>query len=176
MLTPANVEQLHDKARSSAAKTTQQEIEELGWPVAVKTEKYSKSMLHIEVGVLKAANAAKAKHFCELIDYLFLRSQRIAWLWNFILSASGGSPGGDRSAASSLALDVYCEGAELVLLTWVSWQLHPQLQSSTGSNKPEYVYVVMTLLFKDLHKLRSEMHERKFSLSTSIRLSMQSLR
>nr|CDJ95504.1 Hypothetical protein CBG13774 [Haemonchus contortus] len=83
-------------------------------PVAVKTEKYSKSMLHIEVGVLKAANAAKAKHFCELIDY--------------------------------------------------------------GSNKPEYVYVVMTLLFKDLHKLRSEMHERKFTLSTSIRIAMQALR
>ncbi|VDL76511.1 unnamed protein product [Nippostrongylus brasiliensis] len=39
-------------------------------PVAVKTEKYSKSMLHIEVGVLKAANAARAKHFCELIDYV----------------------------------------------------------------------------------------------------------
>ncbi|WKY04023.1 hypothetical protein Q1695_005196 [Nippostrongylus brasiliensis] len=74
-------------------------------PVAVKTEKYSKSMLHIEVGVLKAANAARAKHFCELIDY--------------------------------------------------------------GSNKPEYVYVVMTLLFKDLHKLRSEAPEKRFSLSTS---------
>ncbi|KAK5985248.1 Serine/threonine-protein kinase, partial [Trichostrongylus colubriformis] len=83
-------------------------------PVAVKTEKYSKSMLHIEVAVLKAANAAKAKHFCELIDY--------------------------------------------------------------GSNKPEYVYVVMTLLFKDLHKLRSEMHEKKFTPGTSIRLSLQSLR
>ncbi|CAJ0601171.1 unnamed protein product [Cylicocyclus nassatus] len=83
-------------------------------PVAVKTEKYSKSMLHIEVGVLKAANAAKAKHFCELIDY--------------------------------------------------------------GSNKPDYVYVVMTLLYKDLHKLRSEMPNRKFHLSTSLRLAMQALK
>ncbi|KAL6740380.1 hypothetical protein Aduo_013739 [Ancylostoma duodenale] len=82
--------------------------------VAVKTEKYSKSMLHIEVGVLKAANAAKAKHFCELIDY--------------------------------------------------------------GSNKPDYVYVVMTLLFKDLHKLRSEMPDRRFGPSTSLRLSMQALK
>lgn len=40
--------------------------------MAVKTERYSKSMLHIEVGVLKAANAAKAKHFCDLIDYVGL--------------------------------------------------------------------------------------------------------
>ncbi|ETN75998.1 hypothetical protein RB195_001574 [Necator americanus] len=82
--------------------------------VAVKTEKYSKSMLHIEVGVLKAANAAKAKHFCELIDY--------------------------------------------------------------GSNKPDYVYVVMTLLYKDLHKLRSEMPGRRFGISTSLRLSMQAIK
>ncbi|KJH45966.1 hypothetical protein DICVIV_07967 [Dictyocaulus viviparus] len=82
--------------------------------VAVKTEKYSKSMLHVEVGVLKAAKAAKAKHFCELIDY--------------------------------------------------------------GSNKPDYVYMVMTLLFKDLHKLRSEMPDRRFSMSTSIRLSMQAMK
>ncbi|VDO27022.1 unnamed protein product [Haemonchus placei] len=37
--------------------------------IAVKTEKYSKSMLHIEVNVLKAANAAKCKHFCQLYDY-----------------------------------------------------------------------------------------------------------
>ncbi|KHJ82876.1 hypothetical protein OESDEN_17429 [Oesophagostomum dentatum] len=71
-------------------------------------------MLHIEVGVLKAANAAKAKHICELIDY--------------------------------------------------------------GSSKPDYVFVVMTLLFKDLHKLRSEMPDRRFGLSTSLRLSMQALR
>ncbi|KHJ93234.1 hypothetical protein OESDEN_06859 [Oesophagostomum dentatum] len=79
--------------------------------IAVKTEKYSKSMLHIEVNVLKAANAAKCKHFCQLYDY--------------------------------------------------------------GTCKPDYVYVVMTLLHKDLHKLRAEMPERKFSFSTSLRLAMQ---
>uniref|UniRef100_A0A1I7XUC3 Protein kinase domain-containing protein n=1 Tax=Heterorhabditis bacteriophora TaxID=37862 RepID=A0A1I7XUC3_HETBA len=82
--------------------------------IAVKTEKYSKSMLHIEVNVLKAANAAKAKHFCDLIDY--------------------------------------------------------------GSNKPDYVFMVMTLLYKDLHKLRSEMPERRFGISTALRLGMQAFR
>ncbi|VDM60327.1 unnamed protein product [Angiostrongylus costaricensis] len=82
--------------------------------VAVKTEKFSKSMLHIDVGVLKAAKAAKARHFCELIDY--------------------------------------------------------------GSNKPDYVYMVMTLLYKDLHKLRNEMPDKRFTISTSLRVSMQSLK
>ena len=38
--------------------------------VAVKTEKYSHSQIHIEVVVLKATNAAKCKHFCELIAYV----------------------------------------------------------------------------------------------------------
>ncbi|KAK6730752.1 hypothetical protein RB195_007305 [Necator americanus] len=79
--------------------------------LAVKTEKYSKSMLHIEVNVLKAANAAKCKHFCQLYDY--------------------------------------------------------------GTCKPDYVYVVMTLLHKDLHKLRADMPDRKFTFSTSLRLAMQ---
>ncbi|KAE9416557.1 hypothetical protein Angca_007479, partial [Angiostrongylus cantonensis] len=79
--------------------------------VAVKTEKYSKSMLHIEVNVLKAANAANCKHFCQLYDY--------------------------------------------------------------GTCKPDYVYVVMTLLYKDLHKLRSELPDRKFSFSTALRLAIQ---
>ncbi|KAK6026409.1 hypothetical protein OSTOST_07645, partial [Ostertagia ostertagi] len=79
--------------------------------IAVKTEKYSKSMLHIEVNVLKAANAAKCKHFCQLYDY--------------------------------------------------------------GTCKPDYVYVAMTLLYKDLHKLRADMPERKFSFSTALRLAMQ---
>uniref|UniRef100_A0A0K0D3U8 Protein kinase domain-containing protein n=1 Tax=Angiostrongylus cantonensis TaxID=6313 RepID=A0A0K0D3U8_ANGCA len=82
--------------------------------VAVKTEKFSRSMLHIDVGVLKAAKAAKARHFCDLIDY--------------------------------------------------------------GSIKPHYVYMVMTLLYKDLHKLRSEMPDKRFTISTSLRVSMQSLK
>ncbi|KAJ1373717.1 hypothetical protein KIN20_036206 [Parelaphostrongylus tenuis] len=79
--------------------------------VAVKTEKYSKSMLHIEVNVLKAANAAGCKHFCQLYDY--------------------------------------------------------------GTCKPDYVYIVMTLLYKDLHKLRSDLPDRKFSFSTALRLAIQ---
>lgn len=82
--------------------------------VAVKTEKYSKSMLHIEVNVLKAANNANSKHFCTLFDY--------------------------------------------------------------GSKKPDYVYVVMTLLGKDLHKLRSEQPDRKFTLNTATKLAIQTLR
>ncbi|KAK6019299.1 hypothetical protein OSTOST_15071, partial [Ostertagia ostertagi] len=80
--------------------------------IAVKTEKYSKSMLHIEVNVLKAANAAKCKHFCQLYDYV-------------------------RHLQAGLRL------------------------------------VPMTLLYKDLHKLRADMPERKFSFSTALRLAMQ---
>ena len=38
--------------------------------VAVKCEKYSRSMLHIEVAVLKAAKNASVKHLCELYDYV----------------------------------------------------------------------------------------------------------
>ncbi|KAE9412707.1 hypothetical protein Angca_007103 [Angiostrongylus cantonensis] len=82
--------------------------------VAVKTEKFSTSMLHADVGVLKAAKAAKAKHFCELLDY--------------------------------------------------------------GLKEPHYAYMVMSLLYKDLHKLRYEMPNKRFSISTSLRLSMQSLK
>ncbi|VDM54999.1 unnamed protein product [Angiostrongylus costaricensis] len=63
-----------------------------------ETEKYSKSMLHVKVEVPKLAKAARAKHFCELIDY--------------------------------------------------------------GSKRPDYVCVVMALLFMDLHGLRSELSER----------------
>lgn len=36
--------------------------------IAVKTEKFSKSQLRIEIIVLKAAMHANCKHFCELID------------------------------------------------------------------------------------------------------------
>uniref|UniRef100_A0A158P682 Protein kinase domain-containing protein n=1 Tax=Angiostrongylus cantonensis TaxID=6313 RepID=A0A158P682_ANGCA len=42
-----------------------------------------------------------------------------------------------------------------------------------GTCKPDYVYVVMTLLYKDLHKLRSELPDRKFSFSTALRLAIQ---
>ncbi|VDM64297.1 unnamed protein product [Angiostrongylus costaricensis] len=73
-------------------------------------------MLHIEIDVLKAAKAAKTKHFCD------------------------------------------------------------HLLTFQGSNRPDYVYMVMTLLFKDLHKLRSETSDNWFTISTSLRLSMQSLK
>uniref|UniRef100_A0A0K0D2M0 Ras-associating domain-containing protein n=1 Tax=Angiostrongylus cantonensis TaxID=6313 RepID=A0A0K0D2M0_ANGCA len=82
--------------------------------VAVKTEKCSKSRLHVEVDVLKAANVAKARHFCDLID--------------------------------------------------------------NRSKELSYVYMVMTLLDKDLHSLRYETPRSRFGISTSLRLSMQSLK
>ncbi|KHN77422.1 putative serine/threonine-protein kinase [Toxocara canis] len=82
--------------------------------VAIKAEKYSKSMLHVEVCAMKAAARVHAEHICELIDY--------------------------------------------------------------GTEKPHYIFVVMTLLGKDLHKLRNEQCDRCFSLSTAVRVGMQSLK
>ncbi|PAV79443.1 hypothetical protein WR25_10637 [Diploscapter pachys] len=82
--------------------------------VAVKCEKYSRSMLHIEVAVLKAAKNASVKHICELYDY--------------------------------------------------------------GSKKPNFVYVAMTILDKDLHRLRGEQPEKRFSFGTWIRIGMQTLK
>uniref|UniRef100_F1L2K5 Serine/threonine-protein kinase n=1 Tax=Ascaris suum TaxID=6253 RepID=F1L2K5_ASCSU len=44
-----------------------------------------------------------------------------------------------------------------------------------GSKKPDYVFVVMPLLGKDVHKLQREQINRRFSLSTSILVAMQTL-
>lgn len=41
---------------------------------------------------------------------------------------------------------------------------------------PNYYFMIMTLLDKDLHKLRSEMVDKKFTFSTAVRLGLQSLR
>ncbi|CAD5215523.1 unnamed protein product [Bursaphelenchus xylophilus] len=82
--------------------------------VAVKTEKYSKSMLHIEVNVLRVANAEHCKHIVELIDH--------------------------------------------------------------GTSRPHYVYVIMPLLGKDIHRLRNEQKERRFTLGTAVRVGIQGLR
>ncbi|VDK46599.1 unnamed protein product [Anisakis simplex] len=82
--------------------------------VAIKAEKYSKSMLHVEISAMKAAARVHAEHICELIDY--------------------------------------------------------------GSEKPQYMFIVMTLLGKDLHKLRNEQCERRFSLSTAVRVGIQTLK
>ncbi|MFH4973469.1 hypothetical protein AB6A40_000178 [Gnathostoma spinigerum] len=81
-------------------------------PVALKAEKYSKSMLHVEISVMKAAARNHCEHICELIYY--------------------------------------------------------------ASAKPDYVFVVMTLLGKDLHRLRNEQVDHRFSLSTSVRVGIQS--
>ncbi|CAJ0950225.1 unnamed protein product, partial [Mesorhabditis belari] len=82
--------------------------------LAVKCERYSKSMLHIEVNVLRVANEQKCKHICDLVDY--------------------------------------------------------------GSVRHEYSFMVMSLLSKDLHRLRSEQPDRRFSFSTAIRASAQALK
>uniref|UniRef100_A0A915A3T6 Protein kinase domain-containing protein n=1 Tax=Parascaris univalens TaxID=6257 RepID=A0A915A3T6_PARUN len=82
--------------------------------VAIKAEKYTKSMLHVEVSAMKAAAKMHAEHICELIDY--------------------------------------------------------------GTEKPYFIFVVMTLLGKDLHRLRNEQLDRRFSLSTSIRVGIQTLK
>uniref|UniRef100_A0A1I7TCC9 Protein kinase domain-containing protein n=1 Tax=Caenorhabditis tropicalis TaxID=1561998 RepID=A0A1I7TCC9_9PELO len=82
--------------------------------IAVKTEKFSKSQLKIEIIVLKAAMQANCKHFCELID--------------------------------------------------------------CGTKLKDFDYMMITLLGKDLHKLRCELPERKFSINTALRVGIQTLK
>ena len=45
-----------------------------------------------------------------------------------------------------------------------------------GSKKPDFVYVAMTILGKDLHRLRGEQPEKRFSFGTWIRVGMQTLK
>ncbi|KAL4001626.1 Protein kinase domain family protein [Acanthocheilonema viteae] len=85
-----------------------------GRRVAVKAEKYSKSMLHIEASVMRAAARRHSEHICELIDY--------------------------------------------------------------GSEKPDYIFIVIPLLGKDLHKLRNEQINRRFSLCTAVQVGLQTLK
>lgn len=80
---------------------------------ALKAEKYSKSMLRVEIHVLKATRYRQCKHFCEVVDY--------------------------------------------------------------GRVPNEYLFVVMTLLGPDLAKLRNLQPDRHFSLSTAVRVGMQTL-
>jgi tau tubulin kinase len=80
---------------------------------AVKTEKFARSMLHIEVAVLRAARQRRCKHFAQLIDQ--------------------------------------------------------------GSVKRQYVFIVMTLLGRDLHKLRNDQPARHFTPSTALRVAIQTL-
>ncbi|GMR51740.1 hypothetical protein PMAYCL1PPCAC_21935, partial [Pristionchus mayeri] len=44
-----------------------------------------------------------------------------------------------------------------------------------GAKSPEYTFVVMTLLNKDLHKMRNEQADRKFSRSTAYRIAIQTM-
>ncbi|VDK57245.1 unnamed protein product [Anisakis simplex] len=47
-------------------------------------------------------------------------------------------------------------------------------QLPKGCVKPMFVFVVMTLLGKDVYKLRNEQYERRFSLSTALRIGIHS--
>ncbi|CAI5448650.1 unnamed protein product [Caenorhabditis angaria] len=88
--------------------------EDDGYQIAIKTEKFSKSQLKIEIIVLKAANSMNCKHFCELLD--------------------------------------------------------------CGTKGKDFDWMVMTLLGKDLHKLRCELPDRKFGLNTALRIGIQTLK
>ncbi|GMT27497.1 hypothetical protein PFISCL1PPCAC_18794, partial [Pristionchus fissidentatus] len=81
--------------------------------VAIKIEKYNRSMLPIEIEVMRNARKKGCKHFVEPIDH--------------------------------------------------------------GSKPPDYTFVVMTLLNKDLHKMRNEQADRKFSRSTAYRIGIQTM-
>jgi len=81
--------------------------------VAVKVEKYSKSMLRIEVDVLKTATQQKCTRILELIEY--------------------------------------------------------------GSSRPNYCFLVMPLLGRDLSTLRNEQQTRSFTRATVVRVGILSL-
>ncbi|GMR58721.1 hypothetical protein PMAYCL1PPCAC_28916, partial [Pristionchus mayeri] len=81
--------------------------------VAIKIEKYNRSMLPIEIEVMRLARKNGCKHFVEPIDH--------------------------------------------------------------GCKPPDYNFVVMTLLNKDLHKMRTEQANRKFSRSTAYRIAIQTM-
>ncbi|CAI5442414.1 unnamed protein product [Caenorhabditis angaria] len=82
--------------------------------IAVKTEKFSKSQLKVEIEVLRAAQQMGCKHFCSLID--------------------------------------------------------------CGTKGKDFDYLIMTLLGKDLHKMRCELEDKKFSMSTAIRAGIQTIK
>ncbi|KAI6232003.1 Protein kinase domain-containing protein [Aphelenchoides besseyi] len=79
--------------------------------VALKAEKMSKTLLKVEIAVLKAANQRRCKHFCQLFDF--------------------------------------------------------------GRTSKDFFFIVLTLLGPDLAKLRNEMHHRHFTLSTALRVAIQ---
>lgn len=45
-----------------------------------------------------------------------------------------------------------------------------------GTEKPDYIFIVIPLLGKDLHKLRNEQINRRFSLSTAVQVGLQTLK
>lgn len=64
--------------------------------MALKAEKYSKSMLHVEASVMRAASKRNAEHICELLDHVCIIVSQI-----YILVKQ-----------CSLLFDVYCVSAK----------------------------------------------------------------
>ncbi|KAI6226528.1 Protein kinase domain-containing protein [Aphelenchoides fujianensis] len=81
--------------------------------VAVKTEKFSRSVLHVEAQVLKTAGRARCRRLVELIDY--------------------------------------------------------------GEVPHHFCFLIMPLLGKNLHDLRNEQRERRFSQRTAVRVAIMTL-
>ncbi|TKR76810.1 hypothetical protein L596_017890 [Steinernema carpocapsae] len=79
--------------------------------LACKAEKWSKTVLKIEISVLRAANAKHCKHFCDLLDY--------------------------------------------------------------GRVPQEYMFIVVSLLDRDINRLRNEQPDRHFTIGTAARVGMQ---
>lgn len=65
----------------------------------------------------------------------------------------------------------FCE-----LLGYVSNVNIMDVTAFQGAQKPDYAFVVMTLLGKDLHKLRCEAPDRKFSIATALGVGYQTLK
>ncbi|KAI6238111.1 Protein kinase domain-containing protein [Aphelenchoides fujianensis] len=87
--------------------------------VAVKTEKFSRSVLHVEAQVLKTAGRARCRRLVELIDYVRL-------------------------------------------------PLTPRSFLSQGEVPHHFCFLIMPLLGKNLHDLRNEQRERRFTQRTAV--------
>jgi hypothetical protein len=92
--------------------------------LAIKTEKYSKSMLRIEANVLKLATQMRCTRIAEFIEY-------------------------------------------------VSFKIHSSLiLLFQGYVKPNYCYLVMPLLGRDLSSLRNEQKDHHFQRQTIVRVGI----
>lgn len=53
---------------------------------------------------------------------------------------------------------------------------HGDLYHLQGMSKPDYIFIVIPLLGRDLHKLRNEQLQRRFSMNTAIQIGLQTLK